>query len=189
MKKSLAILGTITIAATALPTVIAASPCEKKEQQIKLENIEINYLQTKDLKKLNRGKRNNENRLRNKYRAAGHNYLFAKIGHTTWQNIVFNHNSLKDNDEFYNFVFSKINEFPKQNNSGDFVASDYFWQDDTEIIAHIIVDKFDDINNVFKGKNDIHSGIILRTNRASYWDNNHYWWGAHINNYEHDVWE
>ncbi|WP_348736894.1 hypothetical protein [Spiroplasma endosymbiont of Ammophila pubescens] len=55
MKKLLSLLSVLTISGTAVPTKIAASPYQKEET--KLENNEISYLQTNNLKNLNRVKR------------------------------------------------------------------------------------------------------------------------------------
>ncbi len=55
MKKLLSLLSVLTISGTALPTKIVASPYQKEET--KLENNEISYLQTNNLKNLNRVKR------------------------------------------------------------------------------------------------------------------------------------
>ncbi|GAA6238812.1 MAG: hypothetical protein SPLM_09270 [Spiroplasma phoeniceum] len=51
MKKLLSLLSVLTISGTAVPTTIAASPYQKEE------NNDINYLQTNNLQKLNRSKR------------------------------------------------------------------------------------------------------------------------------------
>ncbi len=58
MKKLLSLLSVLTISGTAVPTTIAASPYQKEET--KLENNEISYLQTNNLKNLNRNKRENK---------------------------------------------------------------------------------------------------------------------------------
>ncbi|WP_338991051.1 hypothetical protein [Spiroplasma endosymbiont of Seladonia tumulorum] len=55
MKKLLSLLSVLTISGTAVSTTIAASPYQKEET--KLENNEISYLQTNNLKNLNRVKR------------------------------------------------------------------------------------------------------------------------------------
>ncbi len=55
MKKLFSLLSVLTISGTDVPTTIAASPYPKEET--KLENNEISYLQTNNLKKLNRVKR------------------------------------------------------------------------------------------------------------------------------------
>ncbi len=55
MKKLLSLLSVLTISGTAVPTKIAASPYQKEET--KLENNKISYLQTNNLKNLNRVKR------------------------------------------------------------------------------------------------------------------------------------
>nr|AUE22030.1 ribosome-inactivating protein [Spiroplasma endosymbiont of Myrmica scabrinodis] len=58
MKKLLSLLSVLTISGTALPTVVANSPYDKKIEQTKLESNEINSLQTNNLEKLKRVKRN-----------------------------------------------------------------------------------------------------------------------------------
>ncbi|WP_253301155.1 hypothetical protein [Spiroplasma endosymbiont of Phyllotreta cruciferae] len=54
MKKLLSLLSILTISGTSVPTTIAASPYQKEET---IKNSNINYLQTNNLEKLNRNKR------------------------------------------------------------------------------------------------------------------------------------
>ncbi|WP_338990347.1 hypothetical protein [Spiroplasma endosymbiont of Seladonia tumulorum] len=51
MKKLLSLLSVLTISGSAVPTTIAASPYQKKEN---IKNIDINYQQTNNLKKIKR---------------------------------------------------------------------------------------------------------------------------------------
>ncbi len=55
MKKLLNLLSFVAISGNAVPTIVAASPYQNEET--KLENNEISYLQTNNLKNLNRVKR------------------------------------------------------------------------------------------------------------------------------------
>ncbi len=57
MKKLLSLLSVLTISGSVVPTTIAASPYQKKENK-KIENSEINYLQQiGNLENLKRSKR------------------------------------------------------------------------------------------------------------------------------------
>ncbi|WP_338982126.1 hypothetical protein [Spiroplasma endosymbiont of Eupeodes luniger] len=45
------------------------------------------------------------------------------------------------------------------------------------IITNVFVDNFEEIRKTFE--KDVNKGLIIRTNRDSYWPSNDDWWGVH----------
>lgn len=163
MKKLLGILGTITIAGSGMTGIVGNAPMRTKEN-----NLEV----------LKRIKRDNQNLLEVWYEFLAHDTLKAKISHNTWLQIT--NLSYQSKTEFKNSLFLLLNIFPKLNKSkaGEW---DEMNRDDIQTLVNIIVDKFDDINNVFKNKTDENVGLLIVTNRASHWVQGDNYYGAHIN--------
>lgn len=148
----------------------------------KLENNNtINNLKSDDYPK-------NINRIENWYLFVGHNRLIARISHNTWQNFKFKHDIFSQAKvRFSNTIFKTINSnyFIHANHSGDVSPSDYISTTDLNILVSVIIEHYNEIDLVFMNKKDDSRGIVIRTNRASFWDENDKWWGVHVNNGEY----
>ncbi len=151
------------------------------QQQLLLVVIKKNNLEN-----LNRVKRGNENVLRTKAKFLGHNWLYAKISNNTWANVQFLHNNNSES-KFRNQLYLVLSLFPKSNES---YAGGEEWDEmsgtDISTIVTKIKDNFNNIDNVYKNKNNSNLGIIIRTNSDGYWMDNdqEVFWGAHVNNFD-----
>ncbi|WP_342277837.1 hypothetical protein [Spiroplasma endosymbiont of Nephrotoma flavescens] len=184
MKKLLAMLTTITSLSGITPIILANAPAEISEN--KIINNEINYQQTNNLEKLNRSKRENNDKIENYYCFLCPNRLVAKISHDTWKKISDNYAKTTSLEQDYNYVRGLLNNFEKRNSSGDINKANYFSDDDLKILANVIVYNFSEINDFFKIKRFDEMGLIIKTNRNSYWakaddEDNDFFWGVYLN--------
>ncbi|WP_375315658.1 hypothetical protein [Spiroplasma endosymbiont of Tipula paludosa] len=179
MKKLLAMLTTITSLSSITPIILANA--SEKAPENKIVDNEINYSQTSNLENLSRVKRGNNNFIENHYCFLCNNRLYVKISHRNWEKIRSEYNK-RTRTSLYNFVYALLkNEFKKINSSGDDRSRDDFLNEDIEIIASVIYQRFSEIDEVFLNKISIYEGLIIRTNRDKYWENNDDFWGAHVN--------
>lgn len=181
MKKLLSILGTITIAGSGMAGLVGNAPAKNN----------INYQQTNNLETLKRNKRskitvtNKEdglnrmiNNIENDYCFLCHNRLILQIDKVELNDIIFFKDTHPNSrDALFNKIFKTINQFKKENNSGDNNNSDYISDRDLTIITNVFVDNFEEIRKTFE--KDVNKGLIIRTNRDSYWSSNDDWWGVH----------
>ncbi len=178
MKKLLSLLSVLTISGTAVPTTIAASPYQKEEILNRTKRSKFFY---GDEHNSGNNRRRTIDRLINQYCGLCHNYLILQIDKNDLEDIFFFKDiHLNNKDALFNKIFRTINQFEKENHSADTQNSDYISNNDTSIIVNVIINHFEEIRNTFEKNSN--KGLIIRTNRASYWSNNGNWWGVHTDN-------